>query len=62
MTLFVGSGKNGLYNCRAIKGYPKLMQFYDQGHRIVYWTARGTISIGICWEKLTKKQFLKPGA
>ena len=28
---------------------------YDQGHRIVYWTARGATS-GIDWTELTRKQ------
>ena len=29
---------------------------YEQGHEIVYWTARGTGS-GIDWSEVTKKQF-----
>ena len=38
----------------------KINALYDDGHRIVYWTARGTIS-GIDWAKLTKKQFKEWG-
>tara|TARA_Y100000114_G_scaffold157162_1_gene187599 strand:+ start:6576 stop:6875 length:300 start_codon:yes stop_codon:yes gene_type:complete len=34
----------------------KINNLYDQGHEIVYWTARGTGS-GIDWEVLTKAQF-----
>ena len=37
-------------NIRAIN------TFYDEGHTIVYWTARGTVT-GIDWSELTKQQF-----
>jgi len=33
---------------------------YDQGHTIVYWTARGTES-GIDWREITEKQFVQWG-
>ena len=33
---------------------------YDQGHTIIYWTARGTGS-GIDWRDLTEEQFEKWG-
>jgi hypothetical protein len=36
-----------------IEEYNKL---YDEGHTIIYWTARGTTT-GIDWTELTKKQF-----
>jgi CMP-N,N'-diacetyllegionaminic acid synthase len=29
---------------------------YDQGNKIVYWTARGTVT-GIDWREVTEKQF-----
>ena len=29
---------------------------YDQGHTIIYWTARGT-QTGLDWSDVTKKQF-----
>jgi len=33
----------------------KINKLYDEGHEIVYWTARGTTT-GIDWTDLTKKQ------
>ena len=33
----------------------KINRLYDEGNRIVYWTARGSVT-GIDWEELTKKQ------
>lgn len=34
----------------------KINEMYDNGHTIIYWTARGTGS-GIDWKKTTEKQF-----
>jgi len=34
----------------------KANNLYDQGHTIVYWTARGSVS-GIDWTDVTQKQF-----
>ena len=34
----------------------KVNQLYDDGHRIVYWTARGT-GTGLDWREITEKQF-----
>jgi len=34
----------------------RINALYDEGHRIVYWTARGT-KTGINWTYLTLKQF-----
>ena len=34
----------------------KANSLYDQGHTIVYWTARGT-QTGIDWRDVTEKQF-----
>jgi len=34
----------------------KANALYDQGHTIIYWTARGTIS-GKDWSTITKDQF-----
>ena len=34
----------------------KANKLYDEGHTIIYWTARGTGS-GINWRKVTEKQF-----
>ena len=33
---------------------------YDQGNKVVYWTARGTVT-GIDWREVTEKQFGKWG-
>ena len=33
----------------------KINKLYDEGHEIVYWTARGGTT-GIDWSELTKKQ------
>ena len=38
----------------------KANKLYDEGHTIVYWTARGATS-GIDWTDVTKKQFEKWG-
>jgi hypothetical protein len=34
----------------------KANKLYDEGHLIVYWTARGSAT-GIDWSEVTKKQF-----
>lgn len=36
----------------------KVNKLYDEGHRIVYWTARGTQS-GINWHFYTKLQLIR---
>ena len=33
---------------------------YDKGHRITYWTARGTMT-GIDWREVTEEQFKRWG-
>ena len=38
----------------------KANKLYDEGHLIVYWTARGT-GTGINWADITKKQFKEWG-
>jgi len=38
----------------------KINALYDQGHTIVYWTARGTIT-KIDWREITEQQFKKWG-
>ena len=37
---------------RAIE---KVNQLYEDGHHVVFWTARGTVS-GIDWRELTERQ------
>lgn len=34
----------------------KINQLYDKGNKIIYWTARGTMT-GIDWRDITEKQF-----
>lgn len=38
----------------------KVNQLYDEGHTIIYWTARGTVT-GIDWKELTKEQLARWG-
>ena len=42
------------------KNIKKANKLYDEGHTIVYWTARGS-KTGIDWTEITKKQFKKWG-
>lgn len=39
----------------------KINKLYQEGHQIIYWTARGTVS-GIDWQALTAKQLASWGA
>lgn len=43
-----------------LKNIKKANELYDLGHKIVYWTARGT-KTGIDWKDVTEKQFQKWG-
>ena len=38
----------------------KANKLYDEGHTIIYWTARGTMS-GIDWRQVTEQQFVQWG-
>tara|TARA_Y100001963_G_C6676764_1_gene397838 strand:- start:45 stop:353 length:309 start_codon:yes stop_codon:yes gene_type:complete len=38
----------------------KINDLYDEGHTIVYWTARGSVS-GIDWTEVTQNQFKEWG-
>ena len=38
------------------KNIDKANKLYDEGHTIIYWTARGTTT-GIDWREVTEKQF-----
>lgn len=42
------------------KNIKKANKLYDEGHEIIYWTARGT-QTGIDWSDITKKQFKEWG-
>lgn len=39
-----------------IENIKKANKLYDDGHTIIYWTARGTVS-GIDWREITETQF-----
>ena len=43
-----------------VKRINKINDLYDEGHEIVYWTARGTVT-GIDWKEITVQQFKKWG-
>jgi archaellum biogenesis ATPase FlaH len=38
------------------KNISKINKLYDEGHTIIYWTARGTLT-KVDWSDITKKQF-----
>ena len=38
------------------KNIEKINDLFDEGHTIIYWTARGTTT-GIDWRKITEEQF-----
>ena len=49
-------------NAKPIKqNIQKINDLYDQGHTIVYWTARGSVT-GIDWSDLTGRQLKEWGA
>lgn len=43
------------------KNIEKINQLFEEGHTIVYWTARGSVS-GIDWTEVTIKQLKEWGA
>ena len=43
-----------------VENIEKANKLYDEGHTIVYWTARGT-KTGINWSDITKNQFKEWG-
>jgi hypothetical protein len=43
-----------------IENIRKINRLYDEGHTIVYWTARGTVS-GTDWRETTEEQFVEWG-
>lgn len=42
------------------KNIKKINKLYDEGHTIIYWTARGTVT-GLDWYDLTGKQLQEWG-
>lgn len=56
-TICLSHYKPDYNNCIPIvENIKKANQLYDDGHTIIYWTARGTVS-GKDWQKTTEKQF-----
>lgn len=43
-----------------IENIEKANQLFNEGHTVIYWTARGATT-GIDWRQLTEKQFKKWG-
>ena len=52
--------RNYAYAEPIVENIEKANKLYDEGHKIVYWTARGH-QTGIDWRELTEKQFEKWG-
>jgi len=48
-------------SCPNRKNIEVINKYYDEGHEITYWTARGAAT-GIDWRDLTEKQLLEWGA
>ena len=44
-----------------VKNIEKVNKMYDEGHTVIYWTARGT-QTGIDWSKITVEQLKSWGA
>ena len=60
-TICISPSDRNYANARPIeKNIKKINQMYDNGDKIVYWTARGTGS-GICWREVTENQFKRWG-
>ena len=58
----VTEGKSDYNNSRPLKGnISKINEYYDQGHTITYWTARGATT-GIDWAHKTAEQLGSWGA
>lgn len=52
---------DGYANAKPIWEYiKKINNLYDEGHTIIYWTARGK-STGLDWSELTRKQLKEWG-
>jgi len=48
--------RNYMFAQPIIENIGKANKLYEEGHTIIYWTARGT-SMGINWRDVTEKQF-----
>jgi hypothetical protein len=59
-TIFNTQGMDYENSKPIIDRIEKINKLYDEGHTIVYWTARGSGS-GKDWSEVTKKQFKRYG-
>ena len=60
-TIYVSINKPDYTTSTPIKeNIAKANKLYDEGHLIVYWTARGTAT-GVDWSEVTKKQLAEWG-
>jgi len=59
-TIFNTQGMDYENSKPIIDRIEKINKLYDEGHTIVYWTARGSGS-GKDWSELTKEQFKRYG-
>jgi CMP-N,N'-diacetyllegionaminic acid synthase len=57
-TIFETKGTDYKKSVPILERIKKINKLYDDGHTIIYWTARGTMS-GVDWIDLTKEQFKK---
>ncbi len=58
----VCSDENGQYEFAKpiVKNIKKVNKLFDEGHTVIYWTARGSVT-NINWKDLTEKQFKEWG-
>lgn len=59
----IPDGFNGCYEMAQplYENIKIIDNMYEDGHTIIYWTARGTVT-GVDWRQLTEKQLLDWGA
>lgn len=60
-TVFRTEGMNYEDSKPIVENIAKVNALYDEGHYIVYWTARGMKS-GLDWSELTERQLKEAGA
>ena len=60
-TICHSPNKPDYHHCIPIQeNIVKANKLYDEGHTIVYWTARGTVT-GKDWRQITEQQFVEWG-
>lgn len=60
-TVFKTEGMEYEKSKPIVENIAKVNKLYDEGHYIVYWTARGMKS-GLDWSELTERQLKEAGA